>query len=389
MTQQSGFLYKFDPRDYVLGSNSPLTGVDINPLGDWVSSRPADEKQYTIDFDTFSCSTFSGTSDLETLANFHLSFGRFSEAQVKWAKDNGYIVDGKFNFSDRFSATSNGTMPNGQYLPAVWDDFRHVGLIPEADLPMGGNNQAEYLDKKNLTPERYAKAKAFLEMMIEKDELGKYKINYEWVPVETGVELANALKQAPLHIAVTKENPGHAIVLLRMDKEFETYPPFLRDRNRTIAYALKPIVEFKKDVPVSDYFKTQEFVSKAIYTQYGENSMWFIDPRVRKLANFIRTFFGRQVTINNWLWGGTNQYRGFREPSSTVGAALSQHRFGRGFDFNVRGMTTFEVNKAILANEKAFMDAGLTCIEDIADTPAHNHCDIRYTGLDKILIVKP
>ena len=79
-------------------------------------------------WDVFCCCTFSGTSDLETLLNFLIP--ELSESQLKWCKDNGYIENDKFNFSDRFSATSNGTMPNGQYLPVVWDDFRPTAFIP-------------------------------------------------------------------------------------------------------------------------------------------------------------------------------------------------------------------------------------------------------------------
>lgn len=141
--------------------------------------------------------------------------------------------------------------------------------------------------------------------------------------------------------------------------------------------------------PIENYFKIQEFVPKAIYQQYGEKSIWFIDPRIQKLANFTRKFFGRSVTINNWLWNGSLNQRGFREPESTVGGKLSQHRLSRAIDINVAGMTPKAVYDAILLNEKAFMEAGLTCMEDIADTPAHTHLDIRQTGLNKILIVKP
>lgn len=138
-----------------------------------------------------------------------------------------------------------------------------------------------------------------------------------------------------------------------------------------------------------NFFKIQEFVSRKIYTDWGDNSIWFVDPRVVKLANFIRTFFGRGVTINNWLWNGNYDQRGFREPESTTGGKLSQHRFGRAIDINVKGMTALEVYNAILANEKVFMEAGLTCMEDIADTPTWCHLDVRETGLNKVLIVKP
>jgi len=353
--EQTGFLYKYNPRDYVLGANSPLTGEDVNHNGDWVEYRPDDEKQFTFKFDTMSCSTFSATNDLESLANFHLSKGLFSEAQVKWCTDNGYIVDGKFNFSDRWSATSNGTMPTGQYLPAVWDDFRNVGLIPEKDLPMGGTNQLEYLDKKNLTPERYAKAKAFLEMMIEKGADGKYKLNYEWVPVETGIELNAALKQAPIQIAVTKENPRHAIVLLSMTKEFESYAPFLRDRNRTIAYALKPIVKFRKDVVKKwDYFTEKEVLGLKTH---------FVD-----MLDKARGFAGISFVITS----------GFRTPEKNKevgGSPTSAHLEGTGVDIRARNWV--EVRKIV----EGAIKAGITGIT-VYSNSNHVHLDLKPLRLE-------
>ncbi len=138
-----------------------------------------------------------------------------------------------------------------------------------------------------------------------------------------------------------------------------------------------------------DFFKTQEFVPKETYTKFEENSNWFVDPRIRKLANFVRVYFGRPVTINNWLWGGQFNESGFREPTSTTGANLSQHRFGRAIDIKVSGMTPKQVYDAILLNEKVFMEQGLTCMENIAFTPTWVHLDVRNTGLNKILIVNP
>lgn len=138
-----------------------------------------------------------------------------------------------------------------------------------------------------------------------------------------------------------------------------------------------------------NYFKVQEFVPRSIYQQYGENSRWFISPQLWSLANFVRRFFNKPVTINNWHVGGNLDQRGFRDPESTVGARLSQHRLKSAIDINVAGMPPKQVYDAILANSKAFMDAGLTCMEDIADTPGWNHLDIRWTGEQHIKIVKP
>lgn len=123
---------------------------------------------------------------------------------------------------------------------------------------------------------------------------------------------------------------------------------------------------------------------------FGEKSLMFIDERLIALLDFTRQFFGKPITINNWhLKGGTYQESGFRTPTTKTGAPLSQHRFGRAADIKVEGMSPFDVYNEILHNEKAFMELGLTTMEDIAHTPTWNHLDIRYQGEDKIVIVKP
>lgn len=171
-----------------------------------------------------------------------------------------------------------------------------------------------------------------------------------------------------------------------MDSMGENDNPYSLTGN--YAYTLSNIKPYiSKLYKTTDHFKTQEFVPKAIYDKFGENSNWFIDPRIRKLANFVRTFFNKPVTINNWSFGGTFEQRGFRTDDS-VGAEMSQHRYGRAIDINIKDMSPQEVFLTIMANEKLFIENGLTCMEDIKDTPSWNHLDIRFTGLDKILIVR-
>ena len=149
---------------------------------------------------------------------------------------------------------------------------------------------------------------------------------------------------------------------------------------------------------VSKNFYLTEFVSKNIYDQFGEKSIWFIDPRIISLAQFTRDFFGKSITINNWWDEGDavqkampdeRQYSGFREPACTIGGNLSQHRYGRATDIKVSGLTPQEVYTAIIAANDKFMAAGLTTMEDIRDTRTWNHLDIRNTGSDKLLIVRP
>lgn len=139
----------------------------------------------------------------------------------------------------------------------------------------------------------------------------------------------------------------------------------------------------------SKHFKIQEFVPPSIYNYWGERSKYFLDPKIVVFADFIRDFFNKPVTINNWYSGGNLSLRGFRPPDTTTGGKLSQHKFGRAIDVNVEGITPQEVYDRAIKNEMLFRGAGLTTMEDINDTPTWTHFDVRWTGLNFIQIVKP
>lgn len=125
-----------------------------------------------------------------------------------------------------------------------------------------------------------------------------------------------------------------------------------------------------------------------VYKRFGDNSIWFLDKRVIDLANFVRSRFGKPMTINNWQAGGNLNYRGYRPPDCTVGAQYSQHKFGRAIDFSIHDFTPQEIYKDVLDNSSIYIKAGLTTIEDIEYTRNWSHMDIREHG-SNLKIVKP
>lgn len=137
------------------------------------------------------------------------------------------------------------------------------------------------------------------------------------------------------------------------------------------------------------YFRLEEFIPKEVYNRFGENSIWFVDTRIVDLANFVRSRFGKSMTINNWHSGGNFNYRGFRPPDCSVGGKLSQHKFGRAIDFNIEGITPQEVYKDIIQNTSLYIKAGATTVEDIAYTKGWSHIDIRAHKEPGLKIVKP
>ena len=140
---------------------------------------------------------------------------------------------------------------------------------------------------------------------------------------------------------------------------------------------------------VSRSFILQEFVPKSVFDYFGDYAVNFIDPKLIALAQFIRDTFGKVVIINNWHTGGQYSESGLREHYTTTGAKFSQHKFGRAIDIKIPGLLPSEIYTHILANEKLFLDAGLTTMENIAATLTWNHLDIRKQTSDKIVIVNP
>lgn len=136
-------------------------------------------------------------------------------------------------------------------------------------------------------------------------------------------------------------------------------------------------------------FKIQEFVPKDIYEKYGDTSWRFICPELFSLAETVKDFFdGAPVTINDWLWGGSLNYRGFRPPDCGVGAPLSAHKRGMAIDFDVRGVDSLQVQKDIEDNWPVFFSAGATAMEDGTEGWTHLSCENWMTH-DLVLIPIP
>lgn len=135
---------------------------------------------------------------------------------------------------------------------------------------------------------------------------------------------------------------------------------------------------------VSENFTIQEFVPKEVYQKWGNNSIWFIDPVIIQVAQALRDEFG-PVIIN----GGSYNYSGFRPADCSVGAKLSQHRFGRAIDCKFKNITPQKAYTEILVNQKHWMESGITTMENIAKTTSWLHVDCRTTNMNEILIVNP
>lgn len=140
---------------------------------------------------------------------------------------------------------------------------------------------------------------------------------------------------------------------------------------------------------LSKHFNIEEFVPKPIFDRYMANSKWFIDPKLIAIAEFIREEFELPVIINNWHAGGKFQERGYRVPTTETGARYSQHKFGRAIDINVKDIPAAEVSEWVIASFPSLKPLGLTTIENPTSTPTWTHIDVRWTGMNELLVVNP
>lgn len=146
---------------------------------------------------------------------------------------------------------------------------------------------------------------------------------------------------------------------------------------------------------VSKDFYLQEFVPPDIYNKFGNNAIWFIDPKIIRIAQFLRDRFKQLVVINNWLFAGEGakyKYSGFDPPVNGFRPpdSLSQHRFGRAIDVKFSHTSIQEVANDIKNNFKIYKDFGLTTIENPEFTKTWLHIDTRFNNnSDFLLIVNP
>ena len=104
--------------------------------------------------------------------------------------------------------------------------------------------------------------------------------------------------------------------------------------------------------PTGFKFDLRELVDPFSFAEWGEGCWNFFPQDSLDMLHGIRTYFDKPITVNNWLWGGPLRQRGYRGPTSTIGALLSYHKRGMAFDFDVKDMTAEEVRREIIENQE-------------------------------------
>lgn len=111
---------------------------------------------------------------------------------------------------------------------------------------------------------------------------------------------------------------------------------------------------------VSHFFDIKELVCKHVYDKFGESAWQFLDERLLRTLHAVRLILGKPIIVNNWANGGSYSQRGLRcnvcplvkEKTSLEKVYLSAHVQGIAVDFHVPGMTTAEVRRLIIDNQR-------------------------------------
>ena len=137
---------------------------------------------------------------------------------------------------------------------------------------------------------------------------------------------------------------------------------------------------------IPHHFKPEELVPKDVFTALGSRSLILMDARILWTIDMVREYFG-VVIVNNWHKGGPFGQRGFRNDSNT-GAVYSQHRYGRGIDFDVVGKAAEEVRQFIISKQDRKDFQYITAME-IGTTWVHIDCRNQARIDGKITLIKP
>ena len=109
-------------------------GLVYKDLGiDWSEYLPEGELQQVNGVDLYDCVSNGSVEAVEVQLNAFLIEGLLSENAKNWLIENGYLVNGKFDLSERYIAKLSGTDPQwGNTWQNVADAIRHWGVVPES-----------------------------------------------------------------------------------------------------------------------------------------------------------------------------------------------------------------------------------------------------------------
>lgn len=243
---------ELNPKHWRFGGYTGI--VDDIIVDNWGNYLPDREDQRKL-IDTMGCVSFSANNVLETIINHRIVEDIISHEDYVWLEENGYIIDGIVNFSDRYLAKMSNTGIEGNYFHIVGDTLRKYGCIPESLYPF--NSDFSWDEYYSEVPE---------ELIILGGEFAKrFPISYEFLQNK---DIPEAIKYAPLQVGVyawsinsdgkyilpSGKRANHAVEGVETFTIFDTYNPYIKDMVENYPYGavLKYHVEFNKKDKVMD-----------------------------------------------------------------------------------------------------------------------------------------
>lgn len=135
------------------------------------------------------------------------------------------------------------------------------------------------------------------------------------------------------------------------------------------------------------HFSIYELVYPEVYHSRGDRCWELLDERALRMLDALRNRFG-EIIVNDYQFGGNYKESGLRSFTTSTGAALSQHRFGRAFDCKPKETPLHDMYSYVSTHPSDF--PLITTLENIDATASWMHFDVRNTDIsDGIRIVNP
>jgi len=313
--KNTGLIIDSKVRDYIfLSSNTKLDNHIVMPGGDWTKYLPQNENQAKDHFDTYNCVAFSACNAIEIYFTYLIKNKKISNLNYEWLISNGYIENGKINFSDRFVGKNAGTsIPEGntgsRVANAIYDD----GLVPEHVWPFeAGMDEEDYYCKIPINI-------IILGLEFKK----RFKINFESFFVK---DIKEALKYSTVQVYVNAwyskngvyYNPtksvNHAVARYKNTTKqiYDHYDPFTKTLTSDYYYFPSgykySVTEIITPMNVEEFLKDNDllFVRNGDTGQFGrimQNKLKVVESKDRGvlmlLDDAVRTN-GRTLSKDEW-----------------------------------------------------------------------------------------
>ncbi len=182
-------------KDRIFGNETTTNKVILNPTCDWSSYLDSLENQSLGRGDNYSCVTYAALKCIATIFNFKIENGLLPVEDITWLEEKGYVINGRFNASERFTSVLSGTVPNvGNSGSKVNDTIRNMGLIPQAMLDFNKNTSiADFFNEDFIT-------NSMTDLGLE--FANRFDIAYEHLYPNDYASRMNSLKYSPLVVFI-------------------------------------------------------------------------------------------------------------------------------------------------------------------------------------------